>query len=422
MLRKESPGVLPGVAGTWRRRIAKIVGATVVAVGAVAGASAATQTTAPANGCPPTIEGTLVVGKTVGAGNGCWVNTPTSYTYKWLRCDQNGANCTPISGATSQQYTISSSDVGHTLIVLVTATNAAGSTGPVNSKPSDIVSAAAPPQFKTQVTITGKTEVGEALVAKVGTFTGGIPRKFAFQWSRCSKDGQTCADVSGATAESYGARTADVGHTMRVKVTASNDYGTATSTSNPSGVITAIPVPVTVTTTISANRSVTTCCQAVKLTGTVSSQKAGETVVILSREYDDLAAQPVGQATTDSTGSWTFVVRPSVKTTYTAQIGKAPTAGVTINVRPRVGFGVNGRRWTVKVSARDSFAGTLVLLQRRAGYHWITVGRVVLNLASVGHFTVRAHHHRWTVRAFVPSSETGPGYMAGTSHTQRISL
>jgi hypothetical protein len=409
-----------GAAAAWRRRIATLVGATAVAAVAVAGASAAITVSAPTNGCPPTIEGTLVVGKKVGAGNGCWSNSPTSYGYKWLRCDQSGANCTPISGATDNDYTISSADVGHTLIVLVTATNAGGSTGPVNSKPSDIVSAAAAPQFKTQPTITGKTQVGEALVAKAGTFTGGIPRKFTFQWQRCDKDGKTCANISGATAESYGVRTVDVDHTLRVKVTAGNDYGAASATSSLTNVVTAIPVPVTVTTTISANRSVTTCCQAVKLTGTVSSQKAGDTVVIVAREYDDLAAVPVGQATTDSSGDWTFVVRPTVKTTYRAQIGTAPTAGVTVSVRPRVGFGVHGRRWTVKVSARDSFAGSLVLLQRRAGYHWITVGRVVLNLSSIGHFTVRAHHGRWTVRAFVPSSETGPGYMAGTSHTLRI--
>jgi hypothetical protein len=42
----------------------------------------------------------------------------------------------------------------------------------------------------------------------------------------------------------------------------------------------------------------------------------------------------------------------------------APSAGVTINVRPRVGFGLQGRRGTVKVTGRDSFAGSLVLLQR----------------------------------------------------------
>jgi hypothetical protein len=401
-------------------------GVVVLALAAAAifagGASAATTAAAPVNGCPPTIEGTAVVGKTLSAGNGCWSNSPTSYAYKWLRCDQTGANCTAIAGATKQTYTLTSADLNHTLIVLVTATNAVGSTGPVNSKPSDVVSAAAPPVFQSRPSISGKTQVGETLAAKVGTFSGGIPTKFAFQWQRCDKDGQSCVDVNGATSESYGVRTVDVDHTLRVKVTASNDYGTVSETSDRTDVVTSIPQPVVATTTITASRSVTTCCQAIRLSGTVSTQKAGVTVTILGRQVDDLAALPVATATTDAQGDWTVTVRPSVKTTYRAQVGTAPSAGVTINVRPRVGLGINGRLWTVKVTGRDSFAGSLVLLQRRAGYRWITVGRVVLNLNSVGRFRTHARHAHWTIRAFVPSSETGPGYMAGMSHAKAIRI
>jgi hypothetical protein len=85
-----------------------------------------------------------------------------------------------------------------------------------------------------------------------------------------------------------------------------------------------------------------------------------------------------------------------------------------------VGFGVNGRHWTVKVTGRDSFAGVMVMVQRHVGYRWVTIQRVVLNLNSVAHFTTNLRHGRWTVRAFVPSSETGPGYLAGLSHMQRI--
>jgi hypothetical protein len=109
-----------------------------------------------------------------------------------------------------------------------------------------------------------------------------------------------------------------------------------------------------------------------------------------------------------------------VKTIYWAQAGIQPSAGVAVNVRPRVGLGIQGRRWTTKVTGRDSFAGTVVFLQRRVGYRWVTVQRVMLNLNSVAHFTMRRHSGRWTVRAFVPTSETGPGYLSGTSHLLRI--
>ena len=407
------------------RPFARVLAAAVAAVAVTAATAAiaagATSAAAPVNTCPPTIEGSLVVGKTVGAGNGCWQGSPTSYAYKWLRCNnQTATTCAAIAGATARSYTLTDADVSHSLVVLVSATNAAGTTGPVNSKPSDLVSAAAAPVFKTPPTVSGKAQVGEALVVKLGTFTGGIPTKFAFQWQRCDKAGGNCTSISGATAESYGVRTADVDHTLQVEVTASNDLGSARATSAHTAVVQAIPQPVVVTTTITASRAVTTCCQTVRLSGTISSDKAGETVVILGRAHDALAATPVAQTTTGANGDWTVTVRPSVKTTFRAQAGTAPSAGVTVNVRPRVGFGVNGHRWTVKVTGRDSFAGTMVLLQRRVGYRWITIKRVVLNLDSVAHFSTRLGHGRWTVRAFVPSSETGPGYLSGVSHMIRI--
>jgi hypothetical protein len=385
----------------------------------VSAAAAATQITAPVNTCPPSIEGSFVVGKSVTAGNGCWLNSPTSYSYRWLRCnDQTATSCAPI--ASQRSYTLTSADVGHALVALVTASNGVGTTGPVNSKPSDLVSAAAAPQFKTRPTVTGKAQVGEALVAKVGTFSGGIPRKFAFQWQRCDQGGLNCVSISGATSESYGIRSADVDKTLRVQVTASNDFGSDTDTSDRTPVVERIPQPVVVTTTITASRAVTTCCQAVTLTGTISTQKAGEKVMILGREHDALAAEPVMQTTTGANGEWIAVVRPSIKTTYRAQAGTAPSAGVTVNVRPRVGFGHQGRRWTVKVTGRDSFAGSLVLIQRRSGDGWVTIQRVILNLNSVARFTTKMRHGTWTLRAFMPSREAGPGYFAGISNPLRI--
>jgi hypothetical protein len=383
--------------------------------------SAATQATAPTNTCPPTIEGSLVVGKSVRAGNGCWVSGATSFTYKWLRCtNQTAKTCTPISGATDPQYTLTQSDLNHSLVVLVTASNSSGSTGPVNSKPSDLVSAAAQPAFRAHPTISGKAQVGEALVAKPGTFNGGIPRKFTFQWQRCDQNGANCVNISGATSESYGVRTADVGKTLRVQIVASNDFGSATDTSDRSAVVQAIPQPVAVTTSMTGSRSVTTCCQTVRLSGMVSTHKAGETVLILAREFDALASHPLMNVTSDPTGAWTALVRPSVKTTYFAQAGSEPGPGLTVNVRPRVGLGVTGRFWSTKVTARDSFAGSLVLLQRRSGSRWLTVKRVVLNLGSAAHFKARLPRGRWTVRMVVPSSETGPGYLTGISRMAHV--
>jgi hypothetical protein len=78
--------------------------------------SATALAAAPHNRSAPTIEGQAVVGKTLSAGHGIWDNA-TSYTYRWLRCDDNGNGCNAIGGATEQTYDVTNADLGHTLVV-----------------------------------------------------------------------------------------------------------------------------------------------------------------------------------------------------------------------------------------------------------------------------------------------------------------
>jgi hypothetical protein len=84
---------------------------------------------APSNTQLPTISGKAELGKRLTASTGTWSGSPTSFAYKWSRCDVNGANCVLISGtgATASIYDPVSDDIGHTLRVTVTATNAGGS-------------------------------------------------------------------------------------------------------------------------------------------------------------------------------------------------------------------------------------------------------------------------------------------------------
>ncbi|MGZ7022840.1 MAG: hypothetical protein ACXVJ3_16520, partial [Ilumatobacteraceae bacterium] len=46
---------------------------------------------------------------------------------QWRDCDSSGASCVNISGATSSSYSLAAGDVGHTIVAVVTASNAAGS-------------------------------------------------------------------------------------------------------------------------------------------------------------------------------------------------------------------------------------------------------------------------------------------------------
>jgi hypothetical protein len=194
-----------------------------------AAATAATQA-APVNIDPPTITGTAMVGEVLTARNGTWDNSPTSFRYRWLRCNQNGFQCLLLA-ADGQTYRLGQADVGHAMRVRVTAVNADGATN-ARSEPTDIVASNAAPLTNTaRPTISGTARVGDELTASEGTWTGN-PTSFAFQWQRCDIDAITCVDVIGATGRTYGVRLNDLGFRLRVQVTARKDgrSGTATST------------------------------------------------------------------------------------------------------------------------------------------------------------------------------------------------
>jgi hypothetical protein len=82
----------------------------------------------PANSSPPTISGTPEVGQTLKAEPGGWTGTePIGYAYQWQRCDAAGETCQDVAGATADSSSPTASDVGATMRVAVTASNAAGS-------------------------------------------------------------------------------------------------------------------------------------------------------------------------------------------------------------------------------------------------------------------------------------------------------
>ena len=79
----------------------------------------------PSNQALPAISGTPVPGQTLTATAGSWANNPTSYDYQWLHCQ--GSTCTPIAGATSNTYSVTSADAPNGFKVAVTANNGTGS-------------------------------------------------------------------------------------------------------------------------------------------------------------------------------------------------------------------------------------------------------------------------------------------------------
>jgi hypothetical protein len=197
----------------------------------------------------PAISGSPVQGQTLSASNGSWSGTqPIAYAYQWVRCGTDGGapdggNCTFIPNAKSSTYVLQGDDVGRRMRVRVTATNSAGSQT-VASNATAVVTASAPKNTNAP-SIAGTATQGQTLIANVGSWIGAQPIAYAYQWLRCDQNGNNCGAIAGQTRSSYVLGTSDVGHRLRVRVTASNGQGSASATSNATAVVQAPASPPT---------------------------------------------------------------------------------------------------------------------------------------------------------------------------------
>jgi len=86
--------------------------------------------------------------------------------------------------------------------------------------------------------ITGTAQQSQTLTTSNGTWTGTGTISYRYQWLRCNRSGNGCNDISGATDRTYTLRGADVGNTIRARVTATNPDGSTAATSAPTAVVT----------------------------------------------------------------------------------------------------------------------------------------------------------------------------------------
>ncbi|HXV57300.1 MAG TPA: DNRLRE domain-containing protein [Gaiellaceae bacterium] len=224
----------------------------VTATNAAGSASATSEATArvpepvdaPVPLAAPTVSGTPLLGRTLTAGPGSWTGTPPlSYAFQWLRCDAAGAACEDVEGATGGSFLLGPGDLGRTIRVRETATNAAGSASALSEPTAVVLDPGEPPASVAPPTVSGTLRIGETLTAAPGTWTGTPPIAFSFQWLRCGLVGGGCEELPGETGTTYVLGAADVDRTLRVREDAGNAAGTASATSEATGVVSDVPVP-----------------------------------------------------------------------------------------------------------------------------------------------------------------------------------
>ncbi len=105
----------------------------------------------------------------------------------------------------------------------------------------------AAPVNTTEPQISGSAVRGETLTATTGTWSND-PASYAFQWRRCPANGGqgnalNCTVIANATTNGHLLRNADVGFTIRVRVTATNSDGSMAAASNPTAIVTTPSAP-----------------------------------------------------------------------------------------------------------------------------------------------------------------------------------
>jgi hypothetical protein len=208
----------------------------------------------------PAVGGTLI------GTPGNWTGTPQiDYAWQWQRCSSTQASsCVDIPNATDHEYQIVPADQGQYLRSQVTASNdfpsfsLAKAYSAISSKvaiqpgplPGDNqldaptivdVSPGADQGLPTEGD-TLSAPAGSADQSQIGWYFNPAASNVGYQWQRCDVNGDTCADITAATNQTYVLTAADDGLTLRVQVTGYNvQGGTALPISGATNPI--IPLP-----------------------------------------------------------------------------------------------------------------------------------------------------------------------------------
>ncbi len=216
---------------------------------------------------------------------------------------------------------------------------------------------------------------------------------------------------SGTVAVSAVVSGLTVGTTYHFRLVASNSVGTSTGAD-----VSFLTAP-----TVTINRSALRIVAGhyVKLYGTVSSGQAGVKVTMLAQPFGESTLTPVTDVLTGGGGSWSFLAKPSIATTYQASALGGTSIPLTVGVQPAVSFQkITHARFSTHVKGAGSFAGKVVQLQRFANGHWKTIKRTRLNSNSTAIFQAAVLPKGLSkVRIALSVNQAGPGYLGGFSRT-----
>jgi hypothetical protein len=203
-----------------------------------------TRVSVPANTVAPAITGSQYLYGTLSGTLGTWTapNGTNSYARQWQSAANSGGTAGSygnISGATSSTYSTTINENGRWVRLRVTATNLSGSSEAFSN---EVLITKYSTVALTIPVISGSATVNSTLTAltTVGTYWKNTttisgdtaPDSFSYRWYW----GDTGQNI-GSDSSTYLVDSNDIGHTIRVEVTATNTGGSASSTSDATSTV-----------------------------------------------------------------------------------------------------------------------------------------------------------------------------------------
>ena len=312
----------------------------------------------------------------------------------------------------------------------------------------------------------GQASIGATLTAEAGSWSapeGAGAISYRYQWQDCDTQGENCQTIPGAESASYTAAATDVGHTLRVLVTAvDNDGGTAAA-SAPGSPVPSPPDSATVSdvtdaitptlgtpngtpasedaqlhlagpSTISrpfTSRAFTLTGQLIDSTGTAI---VGATLEICEQAQGTNSSVVIGRAATAANGSFTIHVPAGPSRTITlgyrarssdpdysaqASVSETVDAGVQLHIAPHRTTPNGTISITGQLAGPIPHGGVLVELLVHYRGQWVPfrTPRASPSGRFKALYQFQGATGRFPFRALAPARQVGFPYASGYSNT-----
>ena len=182
------------------------------------------------------------------------------------------------------------------------------------------------------------------------------------------------------------------------------------------------------TLTLKASATVVAYGGSTTLSGVLSTLKSGQRVDILGQECGQSGFKRVATVTTTTNGAFTYAAKPTLNTNFQAKQKNVTSPSTLVQTTPVLVLKKLAKnKFTVSVTAAQTFVGKFVVFQRLRNSKWVSLRHVTLTTLTHGtkptevtsaNFTVRMPV-KLRIRAVLPAAQAATCYLPTKSKVVR---